>query len=140
MNEIIDFNIRWKFQSIWTCFGNIIRKTQNQFPSSAFLNKFILSLWNKESFTASPKRFAQKPWNFCEMVFIDIHSETEIWTQQWQGKGKQMETILLRYQPLVTYNSRTVGKSTFHSTEIANECKWRQRTIFHIVRFISQLS
>ena len=66
------------------------------------------------------------------MVFIDIRAETEISTQQWQGKGQQMETMLLRYQPLVTCYSRTALKSTFHFTEIANEWKWRQGTVFHI--------
>ena len=31
----------------------------------------------------------------------------EMWAQQWQGKQKQMGTILLRYQPSITYNRRT---------------------------------
>ena len=44
--------------------------------------------------------------------FYWYRAETEIWTQQWQGKGKLMETMLLRYQPLVTTNSRTALKST----------------------------
>ena len=51
-----------------------------------------------------------------------------------------METMLLRYQALVTYNSRTVLKGTFHFTETANEWKWRQGTVFHVVIFISKLS
>ena len=123
-NEILDFNIHWKLRLIWTCFGNIIRKTENQFPSPVFLIKFIQSLWNQQYFAAWPKRFTQKLWNFCEMVFIEIRAGIEIWTQQLQGKGKRMETMLLRYQPLVTCNSRTALKSAFHSTEIANEWKW----------------
>ena len=44
--------------------------------------------------------------------FYWYRAETEIWTQQWQGQGKLMETMLLRYQPLVTSNSRTALKST----------------------------
>ena len=122
---ILDFNIHWKLRLIWTCFGNIIRKTENQFPSPVFFIKFIKSLWNQQYFAAWPKRFTQKLWNFCEMVFIEIRARIEIWTQQLQGKGKRTETMLLRYQPLVTCNSRTALKSAFHSTEIANEWKWR---------------
>ena len=140
MNRVLDFNICWMFRPIWTCFANIIRKTENQSPSPVFLIKFILSSRDQQSFPASPKRFPQKPWNFCEMIFIDNRAKTEIWTQQWQGKGKWMETMLLRYQSLVTSNSRTALKSTFHSIEIANEWKWRQGAVVHTVRFISKLS
>ena len=32
----------------------------------------------------------------------------QIWAQEWQDKRKQMETILLRYQPSVTCNPRKV--------------------------------
>ena len=62
------------------------------------------------------------------------------WAQGWQGKRKQMGSILLRYQPSVTCNSRTALKSTFDFTEIVNEWKWKWRTVCHYVRFISQLS
>ena len=117
MNEIPDFNICWKFRPRWICFGGIIRKTGNQFPSPVFLIKFILSLWNQQFFAASSKCFDQKRWNFCEKVLIDILAETEIWTQQCQGKGKWMETMWLRYQPLITCDSRMALKSTFYSTE-----------------------
>ena len=51
-----------------------------------------------------------------------------------------METMLLRYQALVTYNSRTALKGSFHFTETANEWEWRQGTVFHVVIFISILS
>ena len=37
MNEILDFNLHCKCRSIWTCFGNIIRKMENLFPSAVFL-------------------------------------------------------------------------------------------------------
>ena len=53
---------------------------------------------------------------------------------------KQMGTILLRYQPSVTCNSRTTLKSTFNFTEIVNEWKWKRGTVCHYVRFISHLS
>ena len=39
-----------------------------------------------------------------------------MWPQGWQGKRKQMRSILLRYQPSVTRNSRTALKSTFDFT------------------------
>ena len=41
MNEILDFKLCCKFRSIWTCFGNIIRKTENKFFSPVFLIKFM---------------------------------------------------------------------------------------------------
>ena len=43
LNEILDSNLYWKFRSIWTCFGNIIRKTAS-LPWLVFLIKFMLSL------------------------------------------------------------------------------------------------
>ena len=64
----------------------------------------------------------------------------QMWAQGWQGKRKQMGSILLRYQPSVTCNSRTALKSTFDFTEIVNEWKWKRGTVCHYVRFISQLS
>ena len=36
----------------------------------------------------------------------------QMWAQGWRGKQKQMGSILLRYQPSVTCNSRTTLKST----------------------------
>ena len=36
----------------------------------------------------------------------------QMWAQGWQGKWKQMRSILLRYQPSVTFNFRTALKST----------------------------
>ena len=45
----------------------------------------------QQYFAASAKRFAQKPWNFCELVFIEIRSEMS--AQRWQGKRKQMGSI-----------------------------------------------
>ena len=51
-----------------------------------------------------------------------------------------METMLLKYQPLVMCNSRTALKNTYHVTEITNEWKWGQETVSYIVRFIFQLS
>ena len=64
----------------------------------------------------------------------------QIWAQGWRGKRKQMETILLRYKPSVTCNSRTALKSTFDFTEIVNVWKWKRGTVCYYVRFISQLS
>ena len=52
MNEIFDFNFSCMFRSIWTCFGNIIRKTENKFSSPVFLIKFMLSLWYQQYFAA----------------------------------------------------------------------------------------
>ena len=60
----------------------------------------------------------------------------KMWAQGWQGKRKQMGSILLRYQPSDTCNSRTALKST----EIVNERKWKWGTVCHYIRFISQLS
>ena len=37
-----------------------------------------LDVPHQQYFTALPKSFTQKPWNFCEMVFIEIVAETEI--------------------------------------------------------------
>ena len=62
----------------------------------------------------------------------------QMWAQGWQGKRKQMGSILLRYQPSVTCNSRTALKSTFDFTEILNELNWRRGTVCYCVRFISQ--
>ena len=47
------------------------------------------------------------------MLLNQTRTEIDIWTQRWQGKQKQMETMLLRYQPSVTCNSRTVQKKVF---------------------------
>ena len=44
----------------------------------------------------------------------------QMWGQGWQGKRKQMGTILLRYRPSDTCNSTTTLKSTFDFTEIVN--------------------
>ena len=41
-----------------------------------------------------------------------------VWAQGWQGKRKQIGSILLRYQPSVTCNFRTALKSTFDFTEM----------------------
>ena len=51
-----------------------------------------------------------------------------------------METILLRYQPSVTCNAKTVLKITFAFTEVVNEWKRKRGTVCHIVRFTSKLS
>ena len=64
----------------------------------------------------------------------------QMWAQGWQGKQKQMGTILLRYQPSVTCNPRTALKSTFDFIEIVNEWKWKRVKVCRYVRFISQLS
>ena len=64
----------------------------------------------------------------------------QIWAQGWQGKRKQMGSILLRYQPSVICNSRTALKSTFDFTEIVNEWKWKRGKMCHYVIFFSQLS
>ena len=63
----------------------------------------------------------------------------QMWAQGWQGKQKQMGTILLRYQPSVTCNPRTALKSTFDFTQIVNEWKWKRGTVCPYVIFISQL-
>ena len=47
----------------------------------------------------------------------------QMWARGWQGKWNQMRSILLRYQPSITCNSRTALKSTFNFTEIVNEWK-----------------
>ena len=140
MNEILDFNLHCKFQSVWTCFGNIIRKTENRFPSPLFFMKCMLSLWHQQYFAASQKPFPQKLWNFCYMVFIEIGAGTEMLKQGCQDKRKQIETMLLRYQPSITCNPQTALKSTFDFTEIVNEWTWNRGTVCHFVRFISQLS
>ena len=64
----------------------------------------------------------------------------QMWAQGWQGKRKQIGTILLRYQPSVMSNPRAALKSTFDFTETVNEWKWKRRTEFHYVRFTSQSS
>ena len=51
------------------------------------LLKFMLSLWNQQYFAASLNFFAQKPWNICEMVFIEIRAETDVSTGM-AGKAK----------------------------------------------------
>ena len=51
------------------------------------------------------------------------------WARGWQGKRKQMGTILLRYQPSVTCNPRTVLKNTFDFTKIVNDWKWKRGTV-----------
>ena len=53
----------------------------------------------------------------------------QMWAQGWQGKRKQMGTILLRYQPPVTCYSRTALKSNFDFTEIVSEWKWKRGTV-----------
>ena len=50
----------------------------------------MLSLWNQQYFATSPKLSAQKLWNFCEMVFIEIRAETDVST------GMEMGSILLK--------------------------------------------
>ena len=52
------------------------------------------------------------------------------WAQGWQGKRKQMGSILLRYQPSVTCNFRTTLKSIFDFTEIVNAWKWKASDLF----------
>ena len=74
------------------------------------------------------------------MVFIEIGAGTEMLKQGCQDKRKQIETMLLRYQPSVTCNPQTALKSTFDFTEIVNEWTWNRGTVCHFVRFISQLS
>ena len=84
-----------------------------------------------------------KPWNFYETVL------KHMWAQGWQGKRKQLGSILLRYQPSITCNSKwntsdcnskAVLKSTFDFTEIVKEWKWKRGIVCHYVRFITQLS
>ena len=99
----------------------------------------MLSLWNQQYFSASPKLFAQKQWNFCEMVFIEIYMLKQMWAQRWQGKQKQIGIILLRHHPSVTYNPRTALKSTFDFTKIGIEWKWKRGTMCHYVRLIQWL-
>ena len=64
----------------------------------------------------------------------------QMWAQGWQGKRKQMGSILLRYQPSVACNPRIALKSTFDFTEIANAWNWLRGIECHYVRFISQSS
>ena len=77
MNEILDFDVIWKFQPIWTCFGNNY-KTENQFSSPASLIKVMLLLENELSFATPHKLFAQNVWYFCNMVLIHARAEIEI--------------------------------------------------------------
>ena len=43
-----------------------------------FPRLYSWSLWNQLCFAASPKLFAQKPWNFCEVVFIETPAKTDV--------------------------------------------------------------
>ena len=90
-----------------------IIKTENQFSSPVSLIKVMLLLKNELSFATPRKLFGQNVWYFCNMVLIHARAEIEIWTQGWQDKQKQMETMLLRYQPLVKCNLRAVLKKYF---------------------------
>ena len=139
MNKILDFNLHCKFQSIWTCFGNIIRKTENYFPRlyswSSLCCHYGISniLLHHQTFLPRNPEISVR-WFLLKSVL------KQMWAQGWQGKRKQMGSILLRYQPSVTCNFRIALKSTFDFTEIVNEWKWKRGTVCHYVRFISQLS
>ena len=76
----------------------------------------------------------------CQNLFLLKSVLKKTWAEGWQGKRKQMETILLRYQPSVTCNPRIALKSTFDFNEIVNEWKWKRGRLTRYVRFISQLS
>ena len=60
MNKIIDFNLRCKFQSIWTCLGNIIRKTENKFPSPLFLILCLSSHYGISNILLHHKNFSPR--------------------------------------------------------------------------------
>ena len=133
MNKIIDFNLRCKFQSIWTCLGNIIRKTENKFPSPLFLILCLSSHYGISNILLHHKNFSPRNHEISVTWFL-LKSllKTEMQTQGCQDKRKQMETMLLRYQPSVTCNPRTALKSTLDFTEIVKEWKSKRGTVCHI--------
>ena len=76
MKEILDFNVPWNFQSIWTYFGNNIRKFKIKIHSFVFTTMCLLQSWNLNPLSANhtkwPNTLKQFVGNFptkCWSVF-----------------------------------------------------------------------
>ena len=156
MKEILGFSGPRNFESIWTCSGNITRKTNRQCLSLVFLNIFLLQSWalKKRSFTKSPKLFAQKLRSFLDMFFIIISIKRKV--------RRRLLTLHKKWSFPVGISSVNVTKNamrcnwaaiahetkqkalrmkdTFDFTKIVNNHGLMQGTVCKIVRFISHFS
>ena len=141
MNEILDFKLRCKFRSIWTCFGNIITKTENKFFSPVFLIKFMcISNIFFHHQNVSPKNHEiSVTWYLLKSVMQQRceHRDARISENKWKPCYWH-----INHQSRVIQERRWKFSAlkTFDFTEIVNEWKWKRGTVCHIVRFISQLS
>ena len=122
MNEILDSNLHCKFRTIWTCFATSLEKRKTNFPrlyswSSVSCHYGISNiLLHHQTFLPRNSEISVR-WFLLKAVL------KQMWAQGWQGKRKQMGTILLRYHSSVTCNPRTALKSTFDFRKIVNEWK-----------------
>ena len=74
------------------------------------------SLWNQQYFAASPKPFAQKPWNFCEMVFVEIRAENRCQHTDGRVSERKWEPFYLD----INHQSRVIQEQRWMEVEARN--------------------
>ena len=136
MNEILDFNLHLSFDLYERVLATSLKQTnfRRLYSWSSLCCHYGISniFLHHQTLPRNPEISVR--WLSLKSLLKQMSA------QGWQGKRKQMGSILVRYQPSVTCNSRKALKSTFDFTEIVNEWKWKRGTVCHYVRFISQLS
>ena len=53
LDDMLDLKILWNFQTIWSCFGGIIKKIRKPIASLVFPSKLMLPFWNLQKITSS---------------------------------------------------------------------------------------
>ena len=114
MNKVLDFSLHCKFWTIWTCFGDIVRKTKNNFPRlyswSSLCCHYGTS--NISNILLHHQTFFPRKPEISVRWFLLKSVLKRVWAQGWQGKRKQRGTILLRYQPSNLLKSWTNGSGS----------------------------
>ena len=123
MNEMLDFNLHWIFNLYEHVLATSLEKRKTNFPhlyswsSLCFHYAMNNILLHHQNFLSRNPEISVR-WFLLESVL------KQMWVQGWQGKRKEVGTMLLRYQLSVTSYPRTALR-TFSFTEIVKEWKWK---------------
>ena len=117
MKEILGFNVPANFLSIWTCFGNIIRKTKTNLPRlHLWTYFFLLWLWNPNiiiNFYRIDKTFLRR---ICEISLMV--STTAVLKKDLDMTPDCTSSNHVMQLSAVLTQSQKCRKGTFNFTEI----------------------
>ena len=137
-NEILDVNLHYKFRSTWTCFGNIIRKTE-LISLACILEQVYTVIMESAIFCCITKTFCPETLKFLWDGFYWNPS----WNRSEHGDGRVSES---KWEPFywdINHQSRVILEQCWKILSISLKL-WTigsgSEELCHYVRFISQLS